>query len=303
VKERHVWFGATKSLSGILTEPDGPATGPAVLLLNAGLLHRVGPHRLNVVLARRFAAAGLPSLRFDNSGLGESEPRRDELAIEKIAVAEGVEAMDFLSTTGVADRFVPMGICSGAENGQRLALADERVVGAVLIDGYAYRTPGFYLRECARHLASPQSWARLVERPLAPLRVLGSAKRAASVPPTERNPGGLDYERPFPPRATVLDEMTRILARNVELFVIMTGGGMSEFYNHQRQFTESFPSLANHAHLRVAFMKHADHTFTLLSHQQALLAAVDAWMNEKLLGGVARAVETEEPSAQGATAG
>ena len=285
MKERHVWFGATRSLSGILTEPVGheAAGRPAVLLLNAGLLHRVGPNRLYVALARRLAAAGLPVLRFDYSGLGESASRRDELVLEQRSLAEGIEAMEFLQTAGVADRFVPMGICSGAENAQRLACEDERVVGSVLIDGYAYRTTGYYLRECARHLLSRRSWGRLLASPLAFRRVLGMG-RPAPVTPTERNPGGLDYERPFPPRDACLEELRRILARNVELLLIFTGGGMAEFYNHPRQFSESFPSLAGHPRLRLEFMKSADHTFTLRGHQDAVLASIDAWVAQVLPG-------------------
>lgn len=280
MKERHVWFGARKSLSGVLTEPMGHAAGrPAVLLLNAGLLHRVGPNRLYVVLARRLAAAGMPVLRFDYSGLGESEPRRDDLPLEQSAVAEGVEAIDFLQGSGIADRFVPMGICGGAENAQRLAGEDERVIGAVLIDGYAYRTPGYYLRECARHLLSRRSWRRLLANPLAFRGLLGGAAT-----PTERNPGGLDYERQFPPRAACLEELQRILARSVELFLIFTGGGMAEFYNHPRQFAETFPSLRGHPRLRLEFMKSADHTFTLGRHQDAMLTSIDVWAGKALVG-------------------
>jgi hypothetical protein len=299
VKERHVWFGATRSLSGILTEPARHEAGrPAVLLLNAGLLHRVGPNRLHVVLARRLAAAGLPVLRFDYSGLGESEPRRDELDIEQSSLIEGMEAMEFLETSGVADRFVPMGICSGAENAQRLARDDERVVGAVLIDGYAYRTRGYYLRECARHLVSARSWRRLLARPLALRGLLGGGAGPAA--PIERNPGGLDYERPFPPRDACLDELTRILARDVELFLIFTGGGMAEFYNHPRQFAETFPSLAGHPGLRLAYMKTADHTFTLRGHQEAVMASIHAWVGEALLGGRSAAqTRRSRPTASG----
>jgi hypothetical protein len=279
-----------------LTEPAGGATGrPAALLLNAGLLHRVGPNRLYVALARRLAAAGLPVLRFDYSGLGESEARRDELTIEQSSLAEGVEAMEFLETSGVADRFVPMGICAGAENAHRLAREDARVVGAVLIDGYAYRTPGYYLRECARHLLSRRSWARLAASPLELRRLLGVGRVASAAAP-ERNPGGLDFERQFPPRDTYREELTRILARNVELFMIFTGGGMAEFYNHPRQFAEAFPSLARHPRLRLEYMKSADHTFTLRGHQDAVMASIDTWAGQALLRDEATE-STDEPEA------
>ena len=285
MKERPVWFGATKSLSGILTEPPGGGAGrPAVLLLNAGLLHHVGPNRLYVTLARRLAAAGLPVLRFDYSGLGESEPRRDELSLVESMLAEGRAAMDFLEASGVADRFVPMGLCAGAENAQRLARDDARVVGGVLIDGYAYRTPGYHLRRYARHLLSGRSWRRLVTR--------GRGRsRAATAAPADRNPGGVDFVREFPPRQTCLAELRRILSREVELLLVFTGGGMAEFYNHPRQFAETFPSLRGHARLRVEFMGLADHTFTLRSHQDAVLESIDAWVEAKFPRG-----EASEPS-------
>ena len=297
MKERPVWFGATRSLSGVLTEPVGGGAGrPAVLLLNAGMLHRVGPNRLYVTLARRLAASGLPVLRFDYSGLGESEPRRDELALAESMRVEGIEAMDFLAASGVAERFVPMGLCAGAENAQRLARDDARVVGAVLIDGYAYRTRRYYLREYARHLLSARSWRRFLSRPLAPHRGLGRRRSGGAAPASpERNPGGVDFVREFPPRQTCLAELRRILAREVELLLVFTGGGMAEFYNHPEQFAETFPSLRDHPRLRLEFMGLADHTFTLLGQQKALLASIDGWVESVLLPGVELRPRTKTP--------
>jgi hypothetical protein len=293
VTERAVWFGAGKTLSGVLTEPARSAPGrPAVVLLNAGLLHRVGPNRLYVSLARRLAAAGLPVLRMDYSGLGDSEPRRDELALEQSMLAEGVEALDFLQSSGVADRFVPMGLCAGAEQSQRLADADGRVVGGVLIDGYAYRTIGYYLREYARHVLSARSWRALARSPRAARRLLGGGKAAAAAGGAgdgarpRVNPGGVTFVREFPPREACLTQLERILARKVELYVVFTGGGMAELYNYAGQFETTFPSLRHHPRIRLDFMPLADHTFTLRAHQDALLASIDGWAREKLVAGV-----------------
>ena len=83
MSERVVEFGDGVQLSGVVTEPSGPARSTGVLLLGAGLLHRVGPARLHVELARALAAAGLPVLRFDYSGIGESEVRADALATSR----------------------------------------------------------------------------------------------------------------------------------------------------------------------------------------------------------------------------
>lgn len=49
---------------------------PTVLLLNNGTHHHVGPSRAWVELARRWAAAGIRSIRLDLSGMGDS-PKRD----------------------------------------------------------------------------------------------------------------------------------------------------------------------------------------------------------------------------------
>jgi pimeloyl-ACP methyl ester carboxylesterase len=287
VKERPVTFGAMKSLSGILTEPAGSGAGqPAVLLLNAGLLHRVGPNRFYVTLARQLAAAGLPVLRFDYSGLGESEPRRDELSLEQSMLAEGIEAMDFLAASGVADRFVPMGLCAGAENAQRLAHEDARVAGAVLIDGYAYRTNGYYLRQYGRHVLSARSWRRVAASPLSWWKARAGAQAGGA--PAGGNPGGVGFVREFPPRETCLAELKAILARDAELFFVFTGGGMTEFYNYAGQFGDTFPTLRGHPRVRVEFMNIADHTFTLRSQQDALFASIDAWARATLLVGEAR---------------
>ena len=67
MREHAFLFGETKSLLGITTEPAagaGDSSHPAVVLLNAGLVHRIGPNRLYVNTARRLADAGFTVLRF-----------------------------------------------------------------------------------------------------------------------------------------------------------------------------------------------------------------------------------------------
>src|SRR3954471_20641299 len=97
--EAVVRFGAEDSLLGIVTHtrPTSPELErPAVILLNAGVIHRVGPHRMSVILARRFAAAGFQALRYDLGGLGDSKAVRSDLSFQERAVADARTAMDFL---------------------------------------------------------------------------------------------------------------------------------------------------------------------------------------------------------------
>ena len=97
MRERVVRFGAGNGLVGILTEPEpirSHPDRPAIIFLNSGILHRVGSCRMHVRLAWALAEAGYPSLRFDLSGIGDSDTRKDALAFEQSAPLEIREAMD-----------------------------------------------------------------------------------------------------------------------------------------------------------------------------------------------------------------
>ena len=61
MREEVLLFGRTRALVGIITDPPHAARRqplPAVILVNVGLVHRVGPNRLYVKLARSLAALG-----------------------------------------------------------------------------------------------------------------------------------------------------------------------------------------------------------------------------------------------------
>ena len=97
-RELPVLLGRRKSLVGILTEPQqaaGARERPAVVILNAGIIHRVGPNRLHVQLARALAQAGVTVLRFDMSGIGDSPNRHDVLSPLEAAMADIREALDW----------------------------------------------------------------------------------------------------------------------------------------------------------------------------------------------------------------
>jgi PST family polysaccharide transporter len=62
-------------LVGVMTESDRAADGPVVIMLNDSHEHHVGPARLWVELARRWACFGIRSVRVDVSGIGDSPLR------------------------------------------------------------------------------------------------------------------------------------------------------------------------------------------------------------------------------------
>lgn len=309
-REQAVRFGPWRSLAGVVTHPaeEGDAGAasekPAVLFLNAGLLHHIGPHRLHVQMARRLAALGHRCLRFDLSGLGDSGPRRDTMGQLESTVAETREAMDLLERQHGHGAFVLFGLCAGADQAVRTALEDERVTGAVLVDGYAYRTRGHMLHHYAQRLLRLRSWWNLLSlrhpgygRVAARLRhrlehqtpepvdapdehgaveatpVETGAGEAASNGAAPRGPRPGVYIKP--PREVAEARFRALLQRGCHLCCVYTP---SRHFNHKDQWQEMFPSLARNAALRVDFLEHSNHVFTLRASQQALADAVEDWL-------------------------
>lgn len=135
MKEKALLLGPKQSIVGVLTPGESGEKGGniAVLLLNAGLIHRVGPSRLHVNLARALSKRGINTVRFDMSGVGDSSVRTDNLPLMEVAYREPQEVMDDLASRGF-EYFVLMGICSGAYSSLMAACKDDRVIGAVLIN-------------------------------------------------------------------------------------------------------------------------------------------------------------------------
>lgn len=114
VVERIVTIGEA-GLFGIVTEAGQPSSGPTVLLLNAGIINHVGPSRLWVDFARRWARDGVRVLRFDLSGLGDSGVRPGQRTDEMYppeAFDDLAEVMKEMVPGGPGD-VVLTGLCSG----------------------------------------------------------------------------------------------------------------------------------------------------------------------------------------------
>ncbi|MBL9028269.1 MAG: alpha/beta hydrolase [Myxococcales bacterium] len=284
IVERVHTFGDDRGLVGVVTSPASPRAGaPAVVLLNAGLVHRVGPFRMHVELARRLAGAGFLVLRMDQSSLGDSQARPAGLSYEERAVLDARQAFDFLTERYGTPRFVVVGLCAGAMNAHRVALADDRVVGCCLLDGYAYRTKGFWIRRAASAALDPRAWRGLAAR-LARgvkqgslLHVLDRSEGDWSAPSGE-SPGEdatSIFAQDWPPLSEVRGELERIVARGVRMLYVYTGG-WSDF-THPSQFDEMFPDLPARS-VDVRYFPEADHTYVILAHREKMLREVEAFL-------------------------
>jgi len=116
-------FGPERRLFGVLCR-SAQASDCAVLMLNAGSVHHIGPNRVYVTLARALAARGRHSLRFDLASIGDSvaPPGAPENHPYPPTAARDVRAaLDFLARRGYRN-FIVLGLCSGAHTAFHAAL-------------------------------------------------------------------------------------------------------------------------------------------------------------------------------------
>jgi hypothetical protein len=273
-------LGPEGQLVAILSHPAAaPAAPPpalALVLLNAGVLHRVGPHRLHVLLARRMAAAGVASLRLDLGGIGDSITTSDAASFRDSAVADTRTAMTDLTTAIGAERFVLFGVCAGADNSIATALVDDRVAGVVLIDPAVYATRRSRLRHLRTQLAEHGGPRDALRRGLA-----GAVRRIRRVIAERGENAGDDAPsegRESPPVETFHRQLATLADRGVRVLAIYSGIHGAR-YNHPDQLFELFPDLRGR--IDHAYFPDANHTFTERDAQAELIATVTGWMQTR----------------------
>jgi pimeloyl-ACP methyl ester carboxylesterase len=285
IREQALLFGARRSLLGIVTPPvkSGNAA-PAVVLLNAGIIHRVGPNRMYVRLARMLASEGHLVVRFDLSGLGDSEPRPDGLPPFAAALADIREVLDSLAETRGISQFVLVGLCSGADQAVVYAGSDTRIVGVVLLDASIPRTYRYYLHHYAARLFRLSSWLNFASgrHPFwGRVRQSLVATRGAALgePPGYQPRPDLQQSET---RTFLEQAYLRATAAGVRILSVFTADLQAQ-HNYREQLVDAFPAVPFGDRLQLEYFPAADHSFSRDTERDALFATILHWIS----GGVA----------------
>jgi len=149
-------------LVGIL-HPGAADAAVGVVIVVGGPQYRVGSHRQFVIMARQLAASGVPVLRFDYRGMGDSTgiPRSFESVDEDIRAA-----IDCLFDSQPAVRTaVLLGLCDAASANLLYAGNDIRLGGLILINPWVRSSRGeaqAYLRYYyVRRLLQRSFWRKV----------------------------------------------------------------------------------------------------------------------------------------------
>lgn len=285
-KEIPVQFGPDGSLIGVITTPaEGSLAPVACLMLNMGANHRIGPRRINVKLARQMAARGISSIRFDLAGLGDSGPASGSEHFLTQAVFDLQAAMNLIQTMLGIRRFIAIGLCSGATNGLSLAVADARVVGLLMFDGYAFPGRRAQLeRTLRRALAVPTNPA-VIGKTVRWLQRKFSASAAAAASPSIFEP-----EPPEVTAALYRRSMSQLAERNVAVLQLYTG--TMHVTDRGRDQLGPFADEPFMQQFEYEFIGEIDHSLTSMASQQIFMQVVCDWALRVTHGGTASAHST-----------
>lgn len=164
MKEKAVVFYCDSNpLVGIIHRPEQPATTGVIIIVAGGPQYRVGAHRQFVNLGRRLASRGIPVLRFDHRGTGDSagEYRGFEDMDDDIGVA--IETL--LNEFPKLEKIALWGECESASAAAFYAHNDTRISGLFMVNPWI-RTEAGQAKTYLKHyywnrLRDPKLWKKV----------------------------------------------------------------------------------------------------------------------------------------------
>ena len=280
--EQVVLLGKTDTMVGVITDPSAPTVGetpPAVIILNAAIVHRAGPGRIFVKMARRLAELGFVCVRFDHNGIGDSDVRRDNIPYDEAVVMETREVMDDLSRRRGIEKFVLAGLCSGAETAFRTACCDHRVVGTVMINARGYDSSPQWNRHVINKNLAREYWTQSLFRPGSWWRALTGRiqyRRLVSIIIRQIKSTLLPGRAVTSKARELSSQMHRLVARGCRMLLVYSEDDYGLDYLRVILGADSETTWASGA-VTQEVIPRTDHVFTLLCHQDRLFQVVEDW--------------------------
>jgi pimeloyl-ACP methyl ester carboxylesterase len=283
-------FGPEDRLIGTVTlcaAKSGATSDLGFVFFNAGVVHRIGPHRINVKLARALAKNGVASIRFDLAGLGDSGRHglNATISYSEQAAEDIRAAIDALAARSPATRFVLCAVCSGTVHSYAAAVRDPRIAGLILLDGYMYPTTraqfNFWTTRVRRRLGRDGligGIARLIKG--AVTRDNAQARQEGREAASARGGPGFFADRL--PKAEFARLLNGLASRGTRVLFVYAGSNL-QHYNYAGQFKDAFSGHDLSPLIEDRFLPYADHTMTRVAAQREFVELVAAWTSRHFL--------------------
>jgi exosortase A-associated hydrolase 1 len=126
-------------LAGVLHQ-SSEKSSLAVVIVVGGPQYRVGSHRQFTFLARYLAAQGIPVLRFDYRGMGDSSGELEGFEHINSDISSAVDALQ--REQPWVEKIAIWGLCDGATASVFYAATDSRVRVLILVNPWVYSSQG-----------------------------------------------------------------------------------------------------------------------------------------------------------------
>lgn len=268
-------------LYGVLHSSNVEAARGVVIVVG-GPQYRVGSHRQFVLLARRLARAGIPALRFDYRGMGDSDGNARTFGEIDTDIRRAIEI--FIAQVPTLKEIVIWGLCDAASAALFYAPLDTRVTGLVLLNPWV-RTEegkaGAYLKHYyLARLIDPDLWRKIargefhagaaVRSFLAQWATWLGFERAA-LKSGDKTSG---VRAPLPLRARMLDSLHRYRGR---VLLILSGDDLTAGeFKDMVAASRPWRRLLRHPRVTRCDLSDANHTFS----RRAWRARVEDWTEE-----------------------
>ena len=269
-------------LVAIVSRPEQPRPR-GVLIVVGGPQYRVGSHRQFALLANHLAEQGIPVMRFDYRGMGDSSG--DSRDFEQITHDLRAASDTFFGTVKEIHDIVIWGLCDAASAALFYAHQDRRVSGVALLNPWVRTAEGeaaAYLRHYyLQRFLSPAPWLKLLRGEFELKRSATSfavhLQRAISGSPERTAMSSLPH--PAPPKS-LPERMADGLARfNGQVLLILSGNDLtaSEFIDVSNESKRWRQLLAAPRVTRYMLLD-ATHTFPRREWRKQVAAWTAAWV-------------------------
>jgi exosortase A-associated hydrolase 1 len=290
-------------LYGILHCPSRPSARGVLLLAGRPAL-RSGRHRLYTLLARTWAEAGIPVMRFDYRGSGDSEGEMATLEQTREDISAAIDA--FQANLPGLQEVVLWGLCGGATDAILYAPEDARVIGLVLanpwLNPWLYDSPvqtlGALRRRGSIYLRKVRNWARSASSGQAIQSTKPGVETSVPTPIYEADPMGnfhLDNEPDASPstETTAVDQAFRSyripdisnrLANRIQAFpgpvlIILSGKDTgAQAFKHTVSLSLRWRRLLSSKRVRTHEVPEANHSLRRPEWRDAAAAFTLEWL-------------------------
>lgn len=255
-----------------------------VLVIVGGPQYRVGCHRQFVLLARAIARFGIPAMRFDYRGMGDSDGETQSFEQTGADIAAAIEA--FMRASPSLERVVLWGLCDGASASLLYwhATNDARVAGMALLNPWISSDENFakaQIRQSFHRVLQRSFWKDLFG---GGIDLPGAVRKFASAVAAAAGKAEAGRVKPFQER----------MAAGLETFkgpvlIVLSGRDLAAMeFAEQSRSDRRWRDIVARPNVEQHEIAKADHTFSDSACRVDAEALVTAWLARSFPGSALR---------------